>query len=233
MAPDGFSRPMMVFNGQFPGPTITADWGDTIEITIENKLQNNGTSIHWHGLRQLNSNQNDGTNGLTECPIAPGQTKVYRFKATEYGTSWYHSHFSGQYAEGLVGTIVINGPTTSNYDIDLPVVSLMDWYHIPYFTLLASRPAAPPQSQSVLVNGKGKYQGGGSYSVTQLTPGKRHKLRLVNTGNNAYIHVSLDNHAFTVVAADFVPVKPFVTNTLTLSIGKNLQSFSSFTTSKI
>lgn len=29
----------------------------------------------------------DGTNGLTECPIVPGGTKVYRFKATQYGTS--------------------------------------------------------------------------------------------------------------------------------------------------
>jgi FtsP/CotA-like multicopper oxidase with cupredoxin domain len=29
----------------------------------------------------------DGVNGITECPIAPDQTKVYRFKATQYGTT--------------------------------------------------------------------------------------------------------------------------------------------------
>jgi hypothetical protein len=67
--------------------TIEADWGDEIEVTVTNHLESNGTGVHWHGLRQLGSNEMDGTNGLTECPIAPGATKVYRFKATQYGTA--------------------------------------------------------------------------------------------------------------------------------------------------
>jgi FtsP/CotA-like multicopper oxidase with cupredoxin domain len=46
LAPDGISRPMMVFNGQYPGPTIVADWGDTIQITVKNSLESNGESIH-------------------------------------------------------------------------------------------------------------------------------------------------------------------------------------------
>jgi FtsP/CotA-like multicopper oxidase with cupredoxin domain len=29
----------------------------------------------------------DGVNGITECPMAPGETRVYRFKATQYGTT--------------------------------------------------------------------------------------------------------------------------------------------------
>jgi FtsP/CotA-like multicopper oxidase with cupredoxin domain len=60
--------------------------------------------------------------------IAPGDTKNYIFKATEYGTSWYHSHFSGQYGDGVIGTIQINGPATANYDIDLGTYTLSDWY---------------------------------------------------------------------------------------------------------
>jgi FtsP/CotA-like multicopper oxidase with cupredoxin domain len=67
--------------------TIMADWGDDIEITVTNNLQNNGTSLHWHGMRQLGSNEQDGVNGVTECPIAPGDSKVYKFKATQYGTT--------------------------------------------------------------------------------------------------------------------------------------------------
>jgi len=42
MAPDGIERPMLVFNNQYPGPTIEADWGDTVIIHVQNKLQNNG-----------------------------------------------------------------------------------------------------------------------------------------------------------------------------------------------
>jgi FtsP/CotA-like multicopper oxidase with cupredoxin domain len=42
MAPDGVSRPMMVFNNSYPGPTIEANWGDYINVTIINNLENNG-----------------------------------------------------------------------------------------------------------------------------------------------------------------------------------------------
>ena len=66
--PDGNgARVCMLVNGVFPGPTITANWGDTLRITVRNMLQHNGTSIHWHGIRQVNSNINDGANGITEC----------------------------------------------------------------------------------------------------------------------------------------------------------------------
>jgi len=80
----------MLITGGFPGPVITADWGDRISVTVVNNLQTNGTSIHWHGVRQLNSNNMDGTPGVTECPIPPKGTnsKTYSFLATQYGTSW-------------------------------------------------------------------------------------------------------------------------------------------------
>lgn len=46
--PDGSgSRICMLVNGQYPGPTIRASWGDTLDITVKNSLQNNGTSIHF------------------------------------------------------------------------------------------------------------------------------------------------------------------------------------------
>jgi FtsP/CotA-like multicopper oxidase with cupredoxin domain len=51
--PDGAgSRVCMLINGRYPGPTIIANWGDTIRVTVRNLLQANGTSIHWHGFRR-------------------------------------------------------------------------------------------------------------------------------------------------------------------------------------
>lgn len=32
----------MLINGTFPGPTLTADWGDRLQITVINKLRANG-----------------------------------------------------------------------------------------------------------------------------------------------------------------------------------------------
>ena len=42
MAPDGVERQMFVYNNQFPGPLIEANWGDTIVVHVTNNLQNNG-----------------------------------------------------------------------------------------------------------------------------------------------------------------------------------------------
>lgn len=122
LSPDGTSKQVLAVNGQIPGPTIEANWGDTISVQVFNDMQTNGTSLHWHGLRQLHSNDQDGTNGVTECALAPGDSKTYTFQATEYGTSWYHSHFSAQYGDGVQGPIVINGPASANYDVDLGTV---------------------------------------------------------------------------------------------------------------
>lgn len=98
-----------------------------MQITVRNLMLHNGTSIHWHGIRQLNTNIQDGVNGVTECALAPGDTKTYTFRASQYGTTWYHSHFSSQYGDGVVGTIIIDGPATANYDIDLGSYTLQDW----------------------------------------------------------------------------------------------------------
>lgn len=64
----------MTFNGTVPGPAIIADWGDNLVIHVTNNMQDNGTSIHWHGLRQQNSTEYDGVPGVTQCPIAPGES---------------------------------------------------------------------------------------------------------------------------------------------------------------
>lgn len=87
--PDGHGKKMcQLINGVYPGPTIFANWGDKVVVNVHNDLTENGTSIHWHGLRQLNSNEMDGTNGLTECPIVPGNSRTYEWIAAQYGTSW-------------------------------------------------------------------------------------------------------------------------------------------------
>jgi len=70
------------------GPAITANWGDTISITVVNNMQTNGTSIHYHGLHMKNANTQDGVGGVTQCPIPPGGSKTYTFRATQYGTAW-------------------------------------------------------------------------------------------------------------------------------------------------
>lgn len=55
-APDGIERIVLTVNGSVPGPTIIADWGDNVIVHVTNNLENNGSTIHWHGIRQNYTN---------------------------------------------------------------------------------------------------------------------------------------------------------------------------------
>ena len=146
------------FNGQYPGPWIEACWGDELEVTVKNDLQYNGTTIHWHGVRQLHSMQMDGVNGVTQCPIAPNESYTYRFNVTQYGSSWYHSHYSLQYPDGLAGPMTFHGPSAANYEEALPPFLISDWSHNSAFHDFHVELAGPgrPTMQSIILNGKGK-----------------------------------------------------------------------------
>ncbi|KAK4448793.1 laccase [Podospora aff. communis PSN243] len=214
----------MLINGQFPGPTIRADWGDTVRVTVTNNLRVNGTSLHWHGIRMYFNNVNDGANGITECPLPPGASKVYTFRAEQYGSSWYHSHFSSQYANGVVGTIQIDGPASLPYEEDLGVFPITDWYYGAADEIqhgLIPPPGAAPPADNVLFNGSHvNPAGGGSYYRVKLKPGKRHRLRIINTSVDNAFTVTLSNHSFTVIQTDFIPVHAFTTSSLFLTVGQ-------------
>lgn len=76
--PDGVYKPMLTINGQFPGPLIEVNEGDTIVVDVQN-LATNATAIHWHGLFQNGTIWMDGTSGVTQCPIAAGRSFRYEF----------------------------------------------------------------------------------------------------------------------------------------------------------
>ncbi|KAI1360976.1 multicopper oxidase-domain-containing protein [Xylaria arbuscula] len=226
--PDGrVKSKVMLVNNQYPGPTLKADWGDTVVVNIKNSLKINGTGFHWHGMRQLGTNIQDGANGVTECPIPPGASKTYKFKLTQYGTSWYHSHFSGQYGNGVFGPIVINGPASLPYDIDLGAYPINDYYlrtadDIVWDTIHIAGP--PPPSDNVLFNGTNinPAGSGGNYSRITVTPGKRHLLRLINMSNENNFQVSIVGHDMTVIATDLVPINSFTTSYVFLGIGQRM-----------
>lgn len=88
MSPDGVLTPMLVVNGQFPGPLLEANWGDWIEVTVTNKLVIEGTAMHWHGFLQTGTPYYDGVPGVSQCPIAPDTSFTYRFRAELYGTRY-------------------------------------------------------------------------------------------------------------------------------------------------
>ncbi len=77
-------------------------------------MKHNGTSIHWHGIRQWKTMHMDGVNGITQCPVAPQDSFNYTFRSMQYGSSWYHSHYAVQYADGATGPLVSSSNISSS-----------------------------------------------------------------------------------------------------------------------
>jgi FtsP/CotA-like multicopper oxidase with cupredoxin domain len=228
VAPDGVSRSAMAVNGTIPGPTLFADWGDTVVVHVINHLNTslNGTSMHWHGIRQNYTNQYDGVSSITQCPSAVGETVTYTWKATQYGSSWYHSHWALQAYQGIFGGIIINGPATADYDEDLGMVFLNDWDHQTVDELYhTAQTEGPPSLNNGLINGTNVFGEDGSSSQTgsrfnvSFESGTSYRMRLVGAAVDTHWKFSIDNHTMTVIAADLVPVEPYETTVLDITMG--------------
>ena len=123
----GTERRATTVNNSLPAPLLRFKEGDDIVLHVTNHL-NEPTSIHWHGL--ILPSEMDGVPDISTnfTGIQPGETFTYRFKASQSGTYWYHSHSGFQEQTGLYGPIVID-PIDKDpvaYDKDY-VIMLSDW----------------------------------------------------------------------------------------------------------
>ncbi|HWP83166.1 MAG TPA: multicopper oxidase domain-containing protein [Bacteroidota bacterium] len=109
-------------NGMIPMPTLTFTEGDTAEIYVHNNLDEE-TSLHWHGL--FLPNRYDGVPYLTQMPIKPHTTHVYRFPIIQHGTHWYHSHSRFQEQIGMYGAFIMH--KKQEWDIPTLPVVLSEW----------------------------------------------------------------------------------------------------------
>ena len=103
----GRSVPGYTINGTTPGPTITAQQGQLIEVHLRNASVKAGIALHWHGVDVPAAM--DGVAGVTQDEVPVGGEFTYRFVAHQIGTYWYHSHqlSNEQVVGGLFGTLVV------------------------------------------------------------------------------------------------------------------------------
>lgn len=57
----------------------------------------------------------------------------------------------------------------------------------------------------------------------RFTPGKRYKLRLLNTGGDGTQKFSIDGHNLTVVSYDFTQIQPYETDVVTVGVGQRAE----------
>ncbi|ROR99953.1 FtsP/CotA-like multicopper oxidase with cupredoxin domain [Sinobacterium caligoides] len=121
----GGTTPGLGFNSQFPAPVIRCRQGQEVAIKFTNKLDE-PTTIHWHGLRI--PIEMDGVPFLSQPPIQPGESFIYRFTPPDAGTFWYHPHMNSlvQLGKGLTGVIIVEETEALPFDADV-VIGLKDW----------------------------------------------------------------------------------------------------------
>ena len=176
----------------------------------------------------------DGVNGVTQCPIAPKDYFVYKFNVTQYGSSWYHSHYSVQYADGAVGPLTFYGPSSAPYDEAInPPLIMTDWGHNSAFTAVHTKNLG---HKDILLNGKGNVTNFNNqtnattdiahpYHITFEKPQfgkpiKKYLLRIINTSFDTTFIFSIDHHKLRIVSADFVPIHSYSNTSVLVGIGQ-------------
>ncbi|KAI4310685.1 hypothetical protein MLD38_035643 [Melastoma candidum] len=240
-SPDCYKKLTITINGKSPGPTILAQQGDTVIVEVTNSLDTENLAIHWHGIRQIGSPWSDGAEGVTQCPIVPGDTFNYRFVVDRPGTYMYHAHYGMQREAGLYGSIQVSLPDGEVepfvYDYDRSII-LTDWYHNSTYEQAAGLSSVNfvwvGEPHSLLIQGRGRFNCSmvTDQSVCNVTnpecspyfltavPGKVYRLRIGSLTALSALSFQIEGHNMTVVEADGHYVEPFEVSNLFIYSGE-------------
>jgi FtsP/CotA-like multicopper oxidase with cupredoxin domain len=215
---DGKTTKVVAYNGSIPGPLLRAKVGDDIVVHFTNK-QTVPTTIHWHGLRI--SDQMDGSPRI-QTPVPPGGEFVYRFKAPDAGSFWYHPHVhaNDQIESGLYGPIVIEGDREPEYDLQrylvLDDVGLDDKGQLTLEPFTSGMTAMHGRIGNVLLT-NGKLAANAQGEAKQ---GHIERWRMVNSANARTFMLELEGAQFRVIGTDGgLLASPYTTKRVTLPVG--------------
>ncbi|OQE01644.1 hypothetical protein PENVUL_c042G09132 [Penicillium vulpinum] len=141
-------------------------------------------------IDQLGTPWSDGVPGVSQRPIEPGSSFLYRWNANVYGSYFYHAHSRGQLMDGLYGAIYIEPLDSQERPFDIisgdagdiqamlqaekmtnPLI-LSDWRHLTFEELWQAEKATGldmPCVNSLLINGKGSVNCFDQELINQMT----------------------------------------------------------------
>ncbi|MDH3734058.1 MAG: multicopper oxidase family protein, partial [Gemmatimonadota bacterium] len=192
---------MYGFNGQYPGPLIRVPQGAEIVILFTNSIDL-PTTIHWHGVRL--ENQYDGVPGVTQAPIEPGESFVYRVYFRDAGLYWYHPHHREDIQQdmGLYGNMVVDspepdyfGPANGEDFLMLDDLLVDEGGLYPYGGEAAIQTLMGRFGNRMLVNGEPLWE-------ATVRTGEVRRLYLTNVANTRTFNVVLDGARTKLVGAD-------------------------------
>ncbi|PIN25286.1 Multicopper oxidase [Handroanthus impetiginosus] len=205
------NKSILTVNGQFPGPTLYVNEGDTIVVDVINRASENVT-IHWHGVKQPRYPWSDGPAYITQCPIQPGTRFSQKIVLSdEVGTLWWHAH----------------SDWSRKPDAEVPII-LGEWWKSDIMAVLNGFVADggdPNISDAFLING----QPGDLYPCSRpdtfkltVDYGKTYLIRMVNAVMNNIMFFRIANHKFTIVGSDGSYTKPFTRDYISIPPGQTI-----------
>lgn len=213
----GLVRPMIAWNDQWPLPTLRANVGDQVQLTLVNGLDE-PTLVHIHGLPFRGVSSMDGTEMVSQCPITPGSQFVYEFNITEAGTYWYHSHLMLQYGDGLRGLFIVDDDTSPvTYDEEV-VILLGDYYRCRASDCLKQIRQGQFDRMipvGVSVNDTSDFR-------WQVLPNTTYLVRIANVAVMAGRWFYIEDHDLTVVEVDGQWTEPYSVLVLNIAPGQRI-----------
>ncbi|GLT59087.1 hypothetical protein SLA2020_319260 [Shorea laevis] len=202
------TKNILTVNGQFPGPTLYVNKGDTIVVDVYNRGNYNIT-IHWHGVKQPRNPWSDGPEYITQCPIQPGAK--FRQKiifTTEEGTLWWHAHSTWLRAT-VHGAVIVYPKMGTSYpfpkpDVEIPII-LGEWWKEDIMKPGDLCPCSKPETLRLKVK-----------------RGLTYLLRIVNAILIDGLFFAIANHTVTVVGSDASYLKPFNRTFICLTPGQTI-----------
>ena len=205
---------MIAYNGSVPGPFVSAPQGATVTMRFTNELDIE-TTVHSHGLRL--DYLSDGTPGLSQVPVKPGETFVYTLSFPDAGVYWYHPHVREDYAQelGMYGNYLIEpvkyalSPVNESVPLIIDDI-LFDGEDIePFYTDRTNFAIMGRFGDVMLVNGVPDYS-------RSFTSGDVVRFDITNVANARPFELSIPGATMKLVGSDLSPYEreTFVENIL-------------------
>ncbi len=197
------------YSGSMPGPLLRLKKGEPLHVRLSNALPA-PTSLHWYGVRGPNSM--DGTAGLTQPPVKPGETFDYNFTPPDSGMFWYHPLARGSAAEqvdrGLSGLLIVEEPDAPGVDQDLAII-IDDWRLTPDGEIISDFNSITDMARGGRLGNFLSVNGLAAPQQIIAQPGGRIRLRFLNATNARICPLKFENINAHVIAIDGQPCDPF------------------------
>jgi bilirubin oxidase len=184
-------------NGDFWGPTLFINKGETVHMNVRNKL-NDSTTIHWHGMH-LPAVMDGGPHQV----IPPGTLwQPFWEVKNQAGTYWYHPHLHEMTTEhltkGIGGFMIVR-------DAEESALALPRTYGVDDIPLMVSSRRYDANNQFVFTNvAYGDYLLTNGTSNAQISLPKQYvRLRILNAETERGYDLGFsDNRTFYIIGND-------------------------------